>query len=439
MIVSSRLRALAGPVVALALLAAAVSTAVDQFGVYFGVDFYHLWGVGLAHRTVPGDPYSHIDEYSRALTGIAAVSPDKILPYTSKFREIIQPTGTPFFYAVFDVLPAGFDFGAALYYWFTFIVLVAGAYAMGRMRGLPRWAALSLGPLISMTFNAFIHDMANGNVTTLQMGVIVLVIAVTHYGLDERSKAIRLAYLPALALFVVFKPNTLPVGAMLALSYAVRFGARETLRGVVASAVACALAWLVGVVFFGDIAAWSHWYRYTQGWNGGTLLYNLDSGNLSLGMLISERSHVLGPYQSGVLLGAALLFFFFAAVTSLGKRMAGAVDATKRILADPWCAASIGVLIELAITPLMWPYYRMLALVPVFWLVWRRQRWDAATLWTALAYVMMSRQVVLALIEPALLPFHRLDNLLAWLPLVPAMCAALAREAAGARAPEVAK
>src|SRR5512146_885669 len=93
------------PAIAAALLLGAAFNAVDNLDRYFGVDYYHLWGVGLAHRLVPGDPYSHVAEYAQALTDVAAASPSERLHLTNAYRQAIQPTGTPFFYAVFDLLP----------------------------------------------------------------------------------------------------------------------------------------------------------------------------------------------------------------------------------------------------------------------------------------------------------------------------------------------
>ena len=42
----------------------------------------------------------------------------------------------------------------------------------------------------------------------------------------------------------------------------------------------------------------------------------------------------------------------------------------RRVFSDPGFAASIGVIFTFATSPLVWPHYHVLALVPIFW--WSR-------------------------------------------------------------------
>lgn len=424
-----RLLAVAGPVLAAALLLAAVANAVRSFDDFPGVDFYHLWGIGLAHQSVPGDPYANTAQYSEALNRIATGTSSERLRLTNGWRRTIEPTGTPVFYALFDVLPRDYDTGYAIFYAVIFAALVAAVYAMGRMRGVNAWGAIALAALVSLTFNPFVQDIAHGNVTTLQLAGIVAAIAFARRPWRSRAPAVDLAFLPALALFVAFKPNTLLVAAALAVHYAVSRGPRRTLAGIAASVVALGTAWLAGAAFFGDAAVWMHWYGYTHGANGGTLLYSLDQENVSLAMMMAERSGTFGVYGYVLLLGAAFVLFFGAALTSLGKRVHGAGATLRRLLEDPWFAASIGVLFAFAMTPLMWSYYRMLALVPIFWLAFGDRRWDGATAWALLAYVFMARPLVIALLAHDMVSLVRLAALVGWLALIPAMCARLAAEA----------
>ena len=54
-----------------------------------------------------------------------------------------------------------------------------------------------------------------------------------------------------------------------------------------------------------------------------------------------------------------------------------------------------------AVTPLLWPHYFVLALVPLLRFVRWRGRWDAAGAWALFAYVLMSRPLVEFMYEHA--------------------------------------
>jgi hypothetical protein len=123
-----------------------------------------------------------------------------------------------------------------------------------------------------------------------------------------------------------------------------------------------------GAWYFGGAGVWREWLEFARGLDGSGLPLTLGQGNLSLPMLLAERSRSYGPLGYGAILAAVLIVAFVAAMSSTGQRSdllrAGAVKA----FSDPWFAASVGVLLTFATSPLVWPHYYLFALIPIFWL-----------------------------------------------------------------------
>ncbi len=118
--------------------------------------------------------------------------------------------------------------------------------------------------------------------------------------------------------------------------------------------------------FFGDANAWIDWFHFTQGMNGGSLVRTLEQGNLSPVMLLAQRTMAFGIIQYALLVSAWMALAFVLAVTSVGRRTNDLVPAMRRCLEDPWLALSIGVMFTFATAPLVWAYYHVFALIPMF-------------------------------------------------------------------------
>jgi hypothetical protein len=96
------------------------------------------------------------------------------------------------------------------------------------------------------------------------------------------------------------------------------------------------------------------------------------------------------------------------------------VPRARAVLADPWAAASLGVIFTLASAPLVWPYYHLFALVPIAWLVRGEGRWDAASTCAALSYAALSSPVLAVLVAAEQYGVLRGLMFLSWIPLLPA-------------------
>ena len=225
-------------VLALVLGADAARTLPTQVG----IDFYHLWGVPMGQRAsaAPLSPYAQTSEYAALLNVLADNSADPALRLANRFKREIAPTGTPLFYAAFGFLPD--DYGAA-HLLFAVLQYLAGAAAiflLARLRGVAPWPALCVALAVELTFNPFVQDVKWGNATAFQLLFLAGCLHVSLSGALARGR-LHSIFLAALAVFVLFKPNTLWIAAMLALHYASVRGARDTLVGVVIALFAAAL------------------------------------------------------------------------------------------------------------------------------------------------------------------------------------------------------
>ena len=387
-------------VLALVLGADAARTLPTQVG----IDFYHLWGVPMGQRASPAppSPYAQTPEYAALLNTLADSSSDPAFRLANRFKREIAPTGTPLFYAAFAFLPD--DYGAAhlLFAALQYLAGAAAVFLLARLRGVAPWPALCVALAVELTFNPFVQDVKWGNATAFQLLFLAACLHASLSGALARGRAHAL-FLPALALFVIFKPNTIWVAAMLALHYASLRGARDTLVGAALALPAAALAWGLGAWYFHDASIWNEWLAYAR---GGSLAYGFEEGNQSWPMLFAQ----LSPSQSA--LGYSLLVSALIAVALVARGRDWPRDA--------WAAASVGVLFTLAASPLVWPYYHLFALIPMAWLFRARGRWDGPSWCVVASYAALSSPLLAVLLAAGQLGMLRLIMFLSWLPLVPA-------------------
>ncbi|HEY2630043.1 MAG TPA: glycosyltransferase 87 family protein [Usitatibacter sp.] len=293
-------------VLATALLAAAAYRAWYDFDHYYGVDYYQFWGVPVAHEIVGGNPYARIPQYAEALNHLADSSTDPHLRWSNHFRREIQPAATPFFYAASALLPRAFDDGYAAWIAVSFAVLIASLYWMARKQGAGTWAALAIAAGISLTFAPFDNNMKAGNVAALQLGFIVAAIAFARWRVETSQGMLAGAYFAAIALFVIWKPNTAFLAVFLAAQLFLTRQRRVSMIAAGGAVAGTAAAIAIGAGYFDGLRGWSDWSAYVNG-QQGLLIYRTEEGNISIGMLMSQRLGGLGPVGYSLLLAAAML------------------------------------------------------------------------------------------------------------------------------------
>jgi hypothetical protein len=167
--------------------------------------------------------------------------------------------------------------------------------------------------------------------------------------------------------------------------------------------------------------------------NHGVLSPSFVPGNQSLALALSRHSHAFGPAGYSMVLAAAVGLGFLLALSPGGR---GASTLGRGIVAcfsDPWFAASAGVVLTFAASPMVWPHYHLFALVPIAWLL-RADRPGSVQTWSAaLCYAALSTPFIALLIGLEWFGLLDLVTLLSWTLLLPGLASRIAGLRSGAK------
>ena len=398
-------------------------SAVDAFPRQLGIDFYQFWGVPLARHAgaIEATPYVDPAPYARVLNGMADASGSAKFRDANRFRRSLEPMATPFLYAVFSVFGTDYEAAQRLYTAMLCGAAALAVFGLARLRGLDATMSACVALLVLLTFNPFAQDVRSGNVNSLQLAALVALVAVSARGWFTGNDWIDGLYLGVLALLVAFKPNTPWIALALGLDYLALRGLRAFAIGVIEAALAALAAFAIGAAAFGGAHAWSEWLALARGMDGSGMVLPFERGNLSLALVASRASPVFGPVGWGMALVAIVTVAIVLALTDRGRRGELLLPAARRAFADPWFAASVGIVLTFAASPLVWPHYHVLLLIPIAWLLWPERPCAACVRGAALCYVILSRAVIDPLV--ALQAFNALQalTLLSWLALLPGL------------------
>ena len=426
----------AGLVISLVLMAVLVAQARAVFPHQLGVDFYHFWGIALVQRLgiTAQDPYSAPQAYAQVLNTIADASTDQKLRDVNHHRRHIEPTATPLLYGFFAFLPDDYQHAQALFAFIQYLLAGFAIYLLARLRGVSRWPAMSLALLTELSFNPFVQDVNVGNVNSLQLAFLAVLLHVAVRKRYSGKVIVDALFVGGLGLFVIFKPNTPWIALALAMHYWVVRGSRPFFIGLVMAAILGALAFGIGAWYFSDSAVWLAWFDYARGMNNSALHYSFEQGNQSLAMLLADRtaSHSAAGY--GLLIAVSMLACLVLTWLANGRGLYDLVRRTRTAFANAWFAASIGVLFTFATAPLVWPHYHLLALIPIIWLAGSEHRWPIGLLAATVCYSALSRPLINVLLAYEYYAALQLAMLFSWVLLLPGVFAYGAKGTQGALA-----
>lgn len=419
----------AGAVVALALAALLAFAAWSALPRQLGIDFYQFWGVPVAKEAAAtrSTPYVDPAAYANVLNAISDASQSARLRGANRYRRNLEPMGTPFLYASFAAFPRDYDRALELFGMLQYLAAGVAVYLLARLRGVGRWPSAWIALLVELTFAPFLQDVRVGNVNSLQLLVVVALLHVAARRRYSGNALVDGLFLGVLGVFVVFKPNTPWIALALGIHYWVVHGHRRFFIGAGLAAALGAAALTVGAWYFEDAGAWMKWLDFARGMDGSAIALTLAQGNLSLGMLLAQRSMAYGPMGFGILIAGALSVALLLAASAGGRRGALAMPALRAAFSDPWFAASVGVVFTLATSPLVWPHYLMLALIPIFWLAGAGSRVDAGTVGAVACYVLLSLPLMSLMGGAGLYGAIQAGLLVSWVALVPGVFAHAAR------------
>lgn len=351
-----------------------------------GVDFYQYWGIAKAQRAAGlqlGNPYRNRGGYQDGLDRLAAQSGDARLAEAVASRPLPDLTATPSAYSLLGAWPGPYSRGLALYRIAQLAAFALAVFLLARAL-VPAPLAAGFAAAVAAASDPLLLDVAVGNVTTLQLLGLVVVAEVLRRGGPTRALA---WWAPPLLLAVgLLKPTLLLPAGLLGLVVLARQPSPAGRASAVAAGIlASAVLALAPVLLFGDFAIWTDWWAGIFS-SQTRLSYEVVEGNFSGVTLLARLADVSVGASLGLTalaLGASLT----GALALARWRHAGALrwrDAGRATLADPLGPAVLGILLLLALSPLVWSHYHVLAVAPGLWLCRSGERWTRALGWATL-------------------------------------------------------
>jgi hypothetical protein len=338
---------------------------------------------------------------------------------------------TPFLYAAFAGFPADYERAQALFAFIQYAAAWAAVFVLARLCSAAPWPAACIAFFVLLTFNPFAQDVRVGNVNSLQLLALSLLVGISWRKRFTGNDVIDGLFVGSLAVLVAFKPNTPWIAAALAIHFLLVRGARAFAIGAAEAVLLGIAAFAIGAWYMGGPHAWLEWLDLARGMDGSAMALPYERGNLSLAMLLGRGSATLGSKGYGIVLAFALALALGVALSDGGRTKAlGA--AARRAFSDPWFAASVGILFTFATSPLVWPHYHMMLLVPIAWLLMRAGSCRACAWGAALCFIVLSRAVIDPLVWMRMFDLLQALTLLSWVALLPGVVV-YAREARYAR------
>lgn len=335
------------------LLAHAALSCSEAFRRYPGIDFYHYWAVPQARSVEPrlGSPYLDTESYASVLARLAEGAGPQHRAAAS-FRRELDLTGTPVSYVLLGFLPGDYSTAFGAFQAAQVLALTAAVVLILLARRLPAELGLACAGLFLLAYFPVTADLGVGNVNSFQLLVLA-----TAAAWSARTKAAAATVWPALAVTVLVKPTLLAPAVMLGFATAVGASRPTLATAAVRTGIAAALTFAAPMLAFGDAGVWPQWWTSVA---GERLLYAPTTGNWSTSSLIASATRL------PVSLVAAGLLVLVVSVLALDLRTP---QARSNWASDPFRAASAGVVIVLAASPLAWSHYFVLGLLPALWLL----------------------------------------------------------------------
>ena len=362
--------------IVLLLVQLVVTYSMNLFPRLILFDFYQYWGVSVAHRIsggTLGTPYTEARRYYAALNDYASGSTDQRLATLHRMSARPGFTATPFLYMLFGALPVDYSRAATVFHALQILLFIGAVILLGVLNHYPPSPLVCLALVLVLGFGPLSSDLRLGNIGCFQFAALTGLLALTMRLRRVPHVALGGAILSGLMLVVIAKPNIAPAAGMMALSLWSAHGIRFVAISAVPAMLSGAAAVLLSCVYFRSWTVWQDWYHAVFGRNSYALVRPIGGGNYSSPHLLSSWLHV--DVWLVVALTAAMLALTLIAVAGRAAK-ANARDratlvrgALARIFDDPRLAAAIGVTMCIALSPLFWYHYYVIALIPGLWLL----------------------------------------------------------------------
>jgi hypothetical protein len=364
-----------------ALLAAvALMTTAERARTSDGVDFFNLWGVPAALRFTDhglGNPYREGAEYLVALKGHSGG--DARLAAAAEAWSAPDFTATPLLYAVFSTFSSDYTASLAVFRLVQIITFILACGLLGRAYGVGLIVMFSLALVMLLSYQPLLADLRVTNVGCLQFGLLSATVVASRRLLDTEDRTRRAAVGGLLFVFLgaltLTKPNVALVTGLLAVHLAVRLGRRLTALVSIPVAIVTIALIVAPCLYFESWRVWADWYQFVYGSNAHMLVRSVRDGNYSTVVLLSSWLDT-DVFKTSLgligLLGASLLGATWWTSGTAGHSRSlteAAARITRHVGASAEFALTLGIAATMAIAPLFWLHYFMLAVIPCIWLL----------------------------------------------------------------------
>jgi hypothetical protein len=356
-----------------------VVQSVSLFGQMTPYDFYQYWGVPAARRLSTeelGTPYREGGRYGAVLLDAAGRSRQPKFERVSRVSPRLMTTGTPFAYTLFALLPANYTQATSLYFTLQILFFLVAVGTLGVVYRYPLLPLLCLAFLLVLGSGSLNADLRLGNLGCFQLVSLAVLLAVAdrlRYG--SPSVALGGLLLSGLTLVAAVKPNAALVFIPLALHLWVAYGTRFLAAAALPAALVGGAAVVLSCLYFGSWTVWPEWYKVVFGPNPGAVGRPFDYtwGNYStprlLGFWLDLRLWTSAGLLAAGLAVSTAVVVARSVLADASARAAPLRGALARLLNDPHVAMAIGVTLTIALPPLVWYHYYVIALIPSLWLL----------------------------------------------------------------------
>jgi hypothetical protein len=402
--------------------------AVGNYNHKFGMDFYQYWGIGLGPKISDGalkSPYVEMSTYAAFLDSYASRSNDIRLIAANKkchsfYEKGLDIPGTPLQYAMFAAMPQNYSAAYGIFL-ATQTAFFIGALALLFSYNKEKRALLiPLSAALMACYWPFRNDLSNGNLAATQL--FFLVVLIVFYDKVLKNATVRHAYVlsavftSALVLLTLMKPNITLVALFLSASLWRLHGMRVFFSSAAIAGLFGAALVALSCMYFGSWDVWRDWLGYFPDVSKSPM-YAILRGNSSTSLIVSDLLHI------NIRLAIALIIFLlslhgFGVFAGAKPKEEAVLKYIKTrclpLLEDPYLSASLAVTVTLAVSPLVWPHYHILSLLPAFWLIATSPRWSFIELLGVLSILITSMMLPYLLGEETLAPYTAFSG---WIPL----------------------
>jgi len=237
----------------------------------FTIDYYQYWTVAKAVGEAETDNIYTKRERNRIgklyLKKIQETASSDHHKVVAKFRQSLEPAGTPFLYTVFYALNSGdYDTDYNRFRWVSLVFYLAGLLLLCRTLGFSYPVSLfSFVIFASPWFGPFEGDLTAGNINQFQLGALALTVVLKGWAQNTQGLLRPALYFVCgmiMGFLLMLKPNVIYAVTLLLVLWFME-GAKNDRSGLAGGfVVSCVLAYISSALFFGFFGCWFSWIRF---------------------------------------------------------------------------------------------------------------------------------------------------------------------------------